>query len=270
MKSEMQKKSGIIYGVKLYPAGATTHSASGVTDIQRIYPVLEIMQKLDLPLQVHGEVVDPNIDIFDREAVFIDQVLAPLHADFPELRIIFEHITTRQAVQFVTESGNTLAATVTPQHLIYNRNALFKGGLRPHYYCLPVLKREEHRATLTAAVTGGNPKFFLGTDSAPHSCRDKETSCGCAGIFSAHAAIELYAEVFEAADALHALEGFASRHGAAFYRLPVNSETIQLIKHDWIVPESYSMGNDRLVPLRSGEPVHWYLLDTACSLTSAD
>jgi len=251
--------SGSVHAVKLYPAGVTTNSAHGVTRIDRVYPTLEAMQRLDLPLLVHGEVTAEAVDIFDREGRFIDQVLRPLVRDFPELRIVLEHITTADAVQFVLAAPPQLAATITPHHLLYNRNAILAGGIRPHFYCLPVLKRETHRQALVEAATSANPKFFLGTDSAPHSRAGKETACGCAGIFSAHAAIELYAEVFEQAGVLDRLEGFASRFGADFYRLPHNRERIRLIKETWWVPDSYPFGRNRLVPLRAGETVAWRL-----------
>ncbi len=251
--------SGSVHGVKLYPEGVTTNSAHGVTRIDRIYPALEAMQRLDLPLLVHGEVTAEAVDIFDRERGFIDQVLCPLVRDFPELRIVLEHITTADAVRFILEAPPRLAATITPHHLLYNRNAILAGGIRPHFYCLPVLKRETHRQVLLEAATGANPKFFLGTDSAPHPRAGKEAACGCAGIFSAHAAIELYAEAFEQAGALGRLEGFASRFGADFYRLPHNRERIRLIKETWPVPSAYPFGHDRLVPLRAGETVAWRL-----------
>jgi dihydroorotase len=253
--------SGIVHGVKLYPAGATTHSEAGVRNVEGVYPVIEAMQRHNLVLQVHGEVVDPDIDIFDREPVFIERVLAPLHARYPDLKIVLEHITTADAAQFVADAGATVAATITPQHLLYNRNALFAGGLRPHHYCLPVLKREPHRQAIIAAATGGNPKFFLGTDSAPHTKGAKESACGCAGIYTAHAALELYAEAFEAANALDKLEAFASRFGPAFYGLPVNADTIALAQHPWQVPAVYPFGRDTLVPLRAGETVHWRLAE---------
>jgi len=252
--------SGEVHGVKFYPAGVTTNAAHGVTCIDRVYPTLEAMQRLDLPLLVHGEVIAEEIDIFDRELVFIDQVLQPLIRDFPELRIVLEHITTAAAVRFILEAPPQLAATITPHHLLYNRNAILVGGIRPHFYCLPVLKRETHRQALIKAATSANPKFFLGTDSAPHPRTGKETTCGCAGIFSAHAAIELYAEAFEQAGALDRLEGFASRFGADFYHLPYNRERIRLIKETWRVPNSYLFGRDRLVPLRAGETVAWCLV----------
>lgn len=253
------KASGIIHGVKLYPAGATTHSDSGVTDIRRCDATLEKMAELGLPLLVHGEVTDPAVDIFDREQVFIERVLAPLVQRLPQLKIVFEHITTRAAVDFVLASGKNVAATLTPQHLLYNRNALFWGGLRPHYYCLPVLKRERDREALLQSAVSGNPKFFLGTDSAPHARHLKENACGCAGIFSAHAAIELYAEAFEQAGALDKLEAFASFHGADFYGLPRNRGKITLRKKNWQVPESYPFGEHHVVPLAAGEKINWSL-----------
>jgi len=252
--------SGAVHGIKLYPAGVTTNAAHGVTRIDRVYPALEAMQHLDLPLLVHGEVTAEEIDIFDREQAFIDQILCPLIRDFPELRIVLEHITTADAVRFILEAPPQLAATITPHHLLYNRNAILAGGIRPHFYCLPVLKREIHRQALVDAATSANPKFFLGTDSAPHPRAGKETACGCAGIFSAHAAIELYAEAFEQAETLDRLEGFASRFGADFYRLPHNRERIRLIKEPWRVPDSYPFSRDRLVPLRAGETVAWRLV----------
>jgi len=254
-------ESGVIHAAKLYPAGATTNSEKGVTRIDRIYPALEAMQGLGLPLLVHGEVTSEGVDIFDREKRFIDVVLVPLFRDFPGLRIVLEHITTADAVQFIRDAPPTLGATITPHHLLYNRNAILAGGIRPHFYCLPVLKRETHRQALLEAATSGNPKFFLGTDSAPHPREGKETACGCAGIYSAHAAIELYAEAFEQAGALDSLEGFASFFGADFYRLPRNRKRIRLVKDAWQVPDSYAFGNGRLVPLRAGETIAWRLLD---------
>ena len=253
------KDAGWVLGCKLYPAGATTHSAAGVTDVRSLDAVLERMEELDLVLQVHGEVTDPAVDVFEREARFIDTVLAPLAARGARLRIVFEHITTRAAVEFVLNGRAGIAATVTPQHLLMNRNALFAGGLRPHHYCLPVLKAEEDRAALLAAVVRGSPRFFLGTDSAPHTRAAKEAACGCAGIFSAHAAIELYAEAFAAAGALDKLEPFASAHGADFYRLPRNSGTITLLPEPWEVPAHYPFGTGELVPLRAGERIAWRL-----------
>ena len=253
------KDAGWVLGCKLYPAGATTHSAAGVTDVRHLDAVLERMEELDLVLQVHGEVTDPAVDVFEREARFIDTVLAPLAARHARLRIVFEHITTRAALEFVQGARAGVAATVTPQHLLMNRNALFAGGLRPHHYCLPVLKAEKHRVALLAAVAGGSPRLFLGTDSAPHARGAKETACGCAGIFSAHAGIELYAEVFAAAGALERLEGFASVHGAHFYGLPRNGGTITLVPEAWEVPASYPFGTEQLVPLRAGERIAWRL-----------
>jgi dihydroorotase len=256
------KASGRIVGFKLYPAGATTHSDAGVTDIRKLDAVLSRMEEQDLILQVHGEVTDPEVDVFDREARFIDEVLAPLAARQPRLRIVFEHITTRAAAQFVLGCRPGIAATLTPQHLLMNRNAIFAGGVRPHHYCLPVLKREADREALLAVATSGNPRFFLGTDSAPHARGAKEAACGCAGIFSAHGAIELYAEAFEAAGALQRLEAFASEHGADFYRLPRNEGRLTLVKAPWEVPRSYPFGAEELVPLRAGEHIGWRLSET--------
>ncbi|MFK5912897.1 MAG: dihydroorotase [Woeseiaceae bacterium] len=246
-----------IHAVKYYPAGATTNSDAGVTDIKNAYSSLEKMQELGVPLLVHGEVTNQNIDVFDREAVFIETVLQPLLKDFPELKVVLEHITTKQAAEFVASENNNIAATITPHHLLFNRNVMFKGGMNPHYYCLPILKREIHRQALIKAATSGSHKFFLGTDSAPHAQNNKETACGCAGIYSAHAAIELYAEVFDNANALDKLEGFASFYGADFYGLPRNTETITLERSDWQVPESYSFAEEKLIPLRAGEIIHW-------------
>ncbi len=257
------KASGIIVGAKLYPAGATTHSDAGVTNIEKIYPALEAMEECGLVFQVHGEVTDPHIDIFDRESVFIDRVMARVAERFPRLKIVFEHVTTREAVQFVTSGRAGIAATVTPQHLLLNRNALFQGGIRPHHYCLPVLKRERDRLALIEATTGDDARFFLGTDSAPHARHTKETSCGCAGIFSAHAAIELYAEAFEDAGRLDRLEAFASLRGADFYGLPRNRERITLTRRDWTPPNAYAFGKDELVPFRAGETVRWQLAEDA-------
>jgi dihydroorotase len=253
------KASGFIHGVKLYPAGATTHAEAGVTDIARLDEVLARMAELGLVLEVHGEVTDPAVDVFDREARFIDGVLAPLAARHPRLRIVFEHITTRQGLEFVLGARAGIAATVTPQHLLLNRNALFAGGLRPHLYCLPVLKGERHRAALLEAVASGTSRLFLGTDSAPHARQAKESECGCAGIFSAHAALELYAEAFEAAGALAKLEAFAAFHGADFYALPRNRQSVTLTKEPWVVPAHYPFGDDELVPLRAGERIAWRL-----------
>ena len=246
-----------VHAVKYYPAGATTNSDAGVTDIKNAYSALEKMQELGLPLLIHGEVTDPNIDVFDREQVFIDTVLKPLLKDFPKLKVVLEHITTKQAAEFVAKTDDNIAATITAHHLLFNRNIMFKGGMNPHYYCLPILKRETHRQALIAAATSGSPKFFLGTDSAPHAQDNKETACGCAGIYSAHAAIELYAEVFDNANALDKLEGFASFYGADFYGLPRNTDTITLEKTDWQVPDSYTFAEQKLIPLRAGEIVHW-------------
>ena len=257
------KQSGRIVGFKLYPAGATTHSDAGVTRIRRVDAVLERMQERDLVLQVHGEVTDPEVDVFEREARFIDEVLAPTAARFPRLRIVFEHISTRAAAQFVLGSRPGIAATITPQHLLMNRNALFAGGIRPHHYCLPVLKPEIDRAALLEVIASGDARFFLGTDSAPHARGAKEAACGCAGIFSAHAAIELYAEAFEAAGALDRLEAFASQHGADFYGLPRNSGRLTLLKAPWEVPQAYAFGADELVPLRAGESIGWRLSATS-------
>ncbi len=253
------KASGAIHGVKYYPRGATTHAEYGVDDLEFSYPVLEAMEQHDLPLLVHGEVVAADVDVFDRERVFIERVLAPLCARFSALRIVLEHITTADAVAFVRAMPPRVGATITAHHLLFNRNALFAGGLRPHHYCLPVLKRERHRLALLEAATSGNPRFFLGTDSAPHSLEAKHTACGCAGIFSAPIALELYAQIFEHAGALHRLEAFASFAGADFYRLPRNRERITLIKDPWHVPDSYPLGNDRVVPLCAGDELTWRL-----------
>jgi len=253
------KASGVVHAVKLYPAGATTNSDAGVTDIRNTYAALEEMQRCGMPLLVHGEVTDSNIDIFDREAVFIERVMQPLLRDLPELRVVFEHITTLDAAQFVASAPATLAATLTPQHLLYNRNAMLAGGIRPHYYCLPILKRETHRVALVKAATSGNKKFFLGTDSAPHAQHTKEAACGCAGCYSAHSAIELYAEAFEAAGALDKLEAFASFFGADYYGLPRNTDTVTLRRESWQVPDSIGFGEHRLVPLRAGEAMQWKL-----------
>ena len=252
-----------IVACKLYPAGATTNSDAGVTDIRKIEPVLDAMQKAGLLLLVHGEVTSPEIDIFDREAVFIERQLIPLRARFPELKIVFEHITTREAAQYVADSDAYTAATVTAHHLLYNRNALFTGCIRPHYYCLPVLKREVHRQALVRAATSGSGKFFLGTDSAPHPSLLKEHASGCAGCYTAHAAIELYAEAFDAAGALDRLEGFASLHGPAFYGLPVNAGTITLRRESWAVPERFAFGDGELKPLRAGEQLPWRIVAQA-------
>ena len=251
--------SGRVHGVKLYPAGATTHSDAGVTRISRCFNALEKMQEVGLPLLVHGESTDPAIDVFDREKAFIDEVLGPTVERFPGLRIVLEHITTRDAVQYVEVTGPNVAATITAHHLLMNRNALFMGGIRPHHYCLPVLKREEHREALVEAAISGNPKFFLGTDSAPHPRREKEAGCGCAGIYTGHAALELYAVAFEEAGALGRLEAFASEFGAGFYGLPVNQDSVTLVREDWTVPQRLKFGDDELVPLRAGESIPWKL-----------
>ncbi|MFP5466710.1 MAG: dihydroorotase [Gammaproteobacteria bacterium] len=252
------RDAGVV-ACKLYPAGATTNSDAGVTDIRKTHRTLEAMQKAGMPLLVHGEVTSPDIDLFDREAVFIEQQLAPLRKDFPGLKIVMEHITTKEAAQYVAEADAHLGATITAHHLLYNRNAIFTGGIRPHYYCLPVLKREVHRLALVAAATSGNPRFFLGTDSAPHPAHLKEHASGCAGCYTAHAAIEMYAEVFDAAGALDRLEGFASFFGADFYGLPRNAGTITLRKETWTPPESFAFGDAELKPLRAGEALTWKL-----------
>jgi dihydroorotase len=254
------RASGHVHGFKLYPAGATTHSDAGVTDIRKLDAVLARMSELGVVLQVHGEVTDQNVDVFDREARFIDSVLAPVVERFPRLRVVFEHITTREAVEFVRRARAGVAATITPQHLLMNRNALFTGGIRPHHYCLPVLKTEPDRRALLEAIASGDARFFLGTDSAPHARHTKEAACGCAGIFSAHAALELYAEAFETVDALSKLQGFASEHGAAFYGLPYNEGTVTLVKESWEVPAAYRFGSDDVVPLRAGERMHWRIV----------
>jgi dihydroorotase len=251
--------SGRVHGVKLYPAGATTHSDAGVTRISRCFHALEKMQEVGLPLLVHGESTDPAIDVFDREKAFIEEVLGPTVERFPGLKIVLEHITTRDAVQYVEVTGPNLAATVTAHHLLMNRNALFLGGIRPHHYCLPVLKREEHREALVEAATSGNAKFFLGTDSAPHARADKEAACGCAGIYTGHAALELYAVAFEEAGALDRLEDFASVFGARFYGLPLNEGSVTLVREDWTVPQRLRFGEHELVPLRAGETLPWKL-----------
>ncbi|MES9963650.1 MAG: dihydroorotase [Candidatus Sedimenticola sp. 20ELBAFRAG] len=252
-------ESGKVFAVKFYPAGATTNSDSGVTNIHKVYPALKEMAQLGMPLLVHGEVTSQQVDIFDREAEFLETVLKPLLHDIPDLRVVSEHITTADMADFVEAAGDNVAATITPQHLLYNRNEIFKGGIRPHYYCLPVLKREKHRERLVEAATSGSQKYFLGTDSAPHATEAKESGCGCAGIFSGHAAIELYALVFEQAGALDKLEGFASFHGADFYNLPRNSSTITLIKKDWEIPRTYRFGKSTVTPLLAGEILSWQL-----------
>ena len=251
------RASGFVHAVKYYPAGATTNSDSGVTDLEKCNATLARMEALGVPLLLHGEVTDSEVDIFDREAVFIERTLAPLLKRFAGLRVVLEHITTLEAAQFVAESGPNVAATITAHHLLMNRNAIFAGGIRPHHYCLPVLKREQHRVALVRAATSDNPKFFLGTDSAPHGRATKEAACGCAGCYTAHAAMELYAEAFEDAGALDKLEAFASFYGADFYRLPRNTARIKLVKQSWQVPALQSMGKDDLVPLRAGESLRW-------------
>lgn len=256
---EAARQSGLIHGIKLYPAGATTHAEAGVTDVRALDDRLARMAELGLILQVHGEVTDPNVDIFDREARFIETVLAPLTERHPRLRVVFEHITTEAAVQFVRGARPGIAATVTPQHLLLNRNALLAGGVRPHHYCLPVLKSERDRRALLEAVASGTPRLFLGTDSAPHARGAKESACGCAGVFSAHAALELYAEAFESIGALDKLEAFAAFHGAHFYGLPRNRDTVTLVREPWRVPAYYPFGGTELVPLRAGESLAWRL-----------
>jgi dihydroorotase len=253
------RESGVVQAVKLYPAGATTHSEAGVTSMAAVRPVLEVMQEVGLPLLIHGEVTDASVDVFDREAVFIDQVLDPLRRDFPALRVVFEHITTREAAQYVAQAPGDIGATITAHHLLYERNALFKGGIRPHWYCLPILKRETHRQALLAAATSGHPRFFLGTDSAPHAKHLKENACGCAGCYTAPHALELYAAAFESVGRLDRLEAFASHHGPDFYRLPRNTTTITLERREWVVPESLAFADERLVPLAAGESLAWKL-----------
>jgi dihydroorotase len=256
------RATGFIHGVKLYPAGATTHSDAGVTDIAKVYGVLARMEEIGMPLLVHGETPHAEVDVFDRETHFIDTVLQPLLVRFPALRVVFEHITTVRAVEFVTAARAGVAATITPQHLLHNRNAIFTGGIRPHYFCLPILKRERDRQALLAAATGGNPRFFLGTDSAPHSQASKENACGCAGMFTAHAAIELYAEAFESAGRLDRLEPFASHFGADYYGLPRHDDLITLVKESWVPPEVYDFGSGTLVPYRGGGSIAWRLVDS--------
>lgn len=256
---EAARASGFIHGMKLYPAGATTHSGAGVRSVPAVYGVLERMEATGLPLQVHGEVTDPDVDVFERETRFIETVLAPLIERFKKLKVVFEHITTRDAALFVRDAHPGVAATITPQHLLLNRNALFAGGLRPHHYCLPVLKSERDRETLMEAATSGNPKYFLGTDSAPHARPAKESACASAGMFTAHAAIELYAEAFEAAGELQRLQGFASEFGADFYGLPRNSGTLTLVKEPWQPPATFPFAGDELVPFRAGEAIQWKL-----------
>jgi len=254
------KESGIIHALKLYPAGATTNSDAGVTDIKNVYPALEAMESVGLPLLVHGEVTDPEFDIFDRERIFIETILAPLIQRFPNLKIVMEHITTKDAADFVTAASDKIAATITVHHLLMNRNAIFTGGIRPHHYCLPILKREVHRKALVEAAISGNPKFFLGTDSAPHAQGAKESACGCAGMYTAYNAMELYAEVFDNEGALDRLEGFASIFGANFYDLPQNTGSITLKRENWDIPESLPLGKEKVIPLRAGESCQWKLV----------
>ena len=258
-QNEVKKaaESEYTHAIKLYPAGATTNSASGVSHLQSIYPVLETMEQVDLPLLIHGEVTDSDCDIFDREKMFIESSLKDIVDHFPNLRIVVEHVTTKEAVDFVLSTSNKIAATITPQHLLFNRNAILVGGIRPHNYCLPILKREKHRQALIKAATSGDPKFFLGTDSAPHTKTAKENSCGCAGCYNAYAALELYAEAFEQADSLDKLEGFASFFGADFYRLPRNTKTVTLQKKSWTVPDSYQLNNEQIIPLKASEELSW-------------
>jgi dihydroorotase len=253
------RESGFIHAVKYYPAGATTNSDSGVTDLHKAYSALAAMEEHGVPLLLHGEVTDSEVDVFDREAVFIERYLVRLMQDFPRLKIVLEHITTRQAADFIRGAPAHVGATLTAHHLLYNRNAMFKGGIRPHYFCLPVLKRESHRQALVEAAISGHPKFFLGTDSAPHAQPAKEAACGCAGIYTAHAALELYAEVFDEAGALNRLEAFASFHGPDFYGLPRNTQSITLRRESGVVPASLRLGNEALVPLRAGEAIGWTL-----------
>jgi dihydroorotase len=257
--------SGFVHGIKLYPAGATTHSDAGVTDIGLVYGTLARMEQIGMRLLVHGETPDQDVDVFDRESRYIDEVLRPVIERFPKLQVVFEHITTARAVEFVSAARAGVAATITPQHLLHNRNAIFAGGIRPHYYCLPILKRESDRLALLAAATSGNPRFFLGTDSAPHERATKETACGCAGMFTAHAAIELYAEAFESVGRLDRLEAFASHFGADFYGLPRHTDTITLIKESWVAPSVYDFGSGALVPYRGGESIAWRIADTAAA-----
>ena len=253
------RESQFVKAIKYYPAGATTNSDFGVTDIRKCDRVFEAMQEVDMPLLLHGEVTNKEVDIFDREKVFIEKYLIPLKSRFPKLRVVLEHITTEDAVKFVLSADNNVAATLTPQHLLLNRNSIFQGGIRPHFYCLPILKREKHRQALLEAATSGNPKFFLGTDSAPHARNSKETSCGCAGCYSALHAMELYAEAFESVDALDKLEAFASFHGADFYQLPRNTEKITLTKKTWRIPDELPFPDSGLVPLRAGEEMTWQM-----------
>ena len=253
------KASGFVHAIKYYPAGATTHSHAGVTSLARVRPALAAMERHDIVLSIHGEVTDPDVDVFDRERAFVETELATIARDFPRLRIVLEHVTTQEGADFVAQAPATVAATITPQHLLYSRNALFAGGLRPHLYCLPVLKRERHRRALVAAATSGNPKFFLGTDSAPHARGAKEQACGCAGCYSAPVALPLYAEAFEDAGALDRLEGFASLHGPAFYRLAPNADSITLVRAPWRVPQTLPFGDETIAPLRAGEEMRWQI-----------
>ncbi len=260
--AEIEKavKSGVVHAVKMYPAGATTNSDFGVSNIDNVIDALAAMQDCGLPLLVHGEITRSDTDVFDREALFIEEILTPLTNRLPSLKVVLEHITTKQGAEFVANAGDNIAATITPQHLLLNRNALFQGGIKPHNYCLPILKREEHRLALLDAATSGSKKFFLGTDSAPHMQSRKESNCGCAGIYSAHAAIELYAEVFESRNALDKLEAFASLSGPSYYDLPINEKTITLKKTPWQVPASYAFGGEVVIPFRAGETVQWKLV----------
>ena len=261
MELQEAADSEYVHAVKYYPAGATFNADSGVTRIENVYPLLEKMAELNLPLLMHGEVTDPGVDIFDRESVFIETVLVPLMESIPGLRIVFEHITTEQAVKFVEQGPETLAATITPHHLLYSRNELFRSGIRPHYYCLPVLKREQHRRALVAAATGGNKKFFLGTDSAPHARSSKESECGCAGIYSAPAAVECYAEIFELAGALEKLEAFASHFGADFYGIPRNETSITLERKNWLIPPTMPFADELIIPMKAGETCSWQMVN---------
>ena len=260
-KAEVKKAAAAAYvhAFKLYPAGATTNSDSGVNDLKAVYPILEAMEQVDIPLLIHGEVTNPECDIFDREKVFIESSLVDIIAAFPNLRVVLEHVTTQEAVEFVLSTSDKVAATITPQHLMFNRNAILAGGIRPHHYCLPIIKRERHRLALVKAAISGNPKFFLGTDSAPHLTGAKENNCGCAGCYSAYGALELYAEVFEKENALDKLEDFASFYGADFYQLARNSQTVTLQKQAWTVPASYSVNNETITPLKANEVLAWKL-----------
>lgn len=256
------KSTGLVTACKLYPAGATTHSSAGVKKITQIYPLLECMQEIDLPLLIHGESIDPHADIFDREKQFIEEDLQEIIQHFPQLRVVLEHISTKAAVEFVQEGPANLAATITAHHLWFNRNTMLSGGIRPHYYCMPILKRQSDQTALIKAATGGNSKFFLGTDSAPHTQARKESACGCAGIYSAHAAVELYTEIFEQQQALHQLEKFASLNGANFYRLPVNKNRITLKKTPWTIPSTLDFGPEHLIPMLAGETLAWQIADS--------